>query len=257
MKCPKCGNIIRPQDTTPAADIARCKTCGFECPFRKTFIETVPLHCPKCTELIAPDSINLETDVARCSACNEVFTVLDLVEAGEARHFSENPPPGTWFEKTSDGFRAGSSTRQRGTVFLVVFLSAVSAIALLSVFAPLLDSSFTIAFTITGIIVFVISGLFWFFAALGTWGKVVVEVHDDRGSVFVGIGPLGRKKLFDWTGVSAIRQEESKRQYPGAQDYHLVIQAGRPIVFGSMLNALRRFFMLGVLRKMLAERDAA
>jgi len=139
----------------------------------------------------------------------------------------------------------------------VVFLSAVSAIALLSTFAPLLDSTFTIAFTIVGIIVFVIAGLFWFFAVLGTWGKVVVEVRDKRGRVFVGIGALGRTKHFDWTGVSAIRQEESRRQYPGAQDHHLVIQVGKPVVFGSMLNAMRRFFMLGVLRKMLAERDAA
>ena len=49
--------------------------------------------------------------------------------------------------------------------------------------------------------------VFWTIALMAVCGKVVVTVNGNEGTVFVGIGPLGWTRSFDWSAVTVIRQE--------------------------------------------------
>lgn len=256
VRCPKCGNAIRPQDTDPGSDIVRCNECGVKLPFRKTFIETTAMHCLKCSAVIPPENINHETYIAQCKACGEILPLLDIVEAEEVRNFLENPPDKTFFEKTPEGFRVSAGTQSPGALVLVIFLTIFSGGALVvPILLMLHEKEPDPLVVLVPAFLLAVSGIFWVTAAMMLGGKVVVEVKGDSGVVFTGVGLFGRKKRFNWSDISGFCQETAKWHGPGCSGTMIVAQGVEKLEFGSMLEGRRRLYLLGVLRKMLNERS--
>ena len=101
-----------------------------------------------------------------------------------------------------------------------------------------------------------VSLLFWATAAMMLGGKVVVKVEGNSGRIFVGVGPLGWKRNFNWSEVSGFRQQDAKWHGPGCSGMQIVAEEKRESAFGSMLDGRRRLFLLGMLRQMLAKRNS-
>ncbi len=255
MQCPKCGNVIRPQDTDPGSDTARCSKCGVRLPFRKTFIETTELHCLKCGKTILPENVNLQTYLAHCRGCGEAFPLLDIIEAEEVKNFLENPPDGTLFERTPGGFRVSASTKSPGAAGLVLFLILFSGGALITPVLFLMHGNEFHPFIILiPAFLLAVSGIFWALALMMLGGKVMAEVDGDAGRLFVGVGSFGRRKSFKWSDISGFRQQDAKWHGPGCSGMMIAAEGNRKLEFGRMLDGRRRLYLLGVLRKMLDER---
>jgi DNA-directed RNA polymerase subunit M/transcription elongation factor TFIIS len=256
MRCPKCGDVIRPQDTDPGNDTAHCKNCGVKLPFRETFIETTELHCLKCAAVIPPENINIETYTAQCKTCGEAFPLLDIIEAEEVKGFLENPPDGTWFEKTTDGFTLGASTRSSGAVPMFILFALLSAAALLvPVALAWHEAELSPRVIIVAVFFLAITVILLVTAVSIICGRLVVEVKGDSGVVFAGLGPFSRRKNFKWSDVTGFRQEDARRHGPSYFDIRMVAKGNSELEFGGMLDGRRRLYLLGVLRKMLSERD--
>lgn len=99
---------------------------------------------------------------------------------------------------------------------------------------------------------FVLIGLFvlsLFFMALG--GRVQVTIDRDAGTVFTGVGSIGRRQRFNALAVTSVRLYHSSGR--NGQNSHAVeINGARRIRFGSMLSAQRAQWLCAATRTILA-----
>lgn len=257
VRCPKCEQPIKLSDVNYSKNSALCKACGEKFCFSEAFARCAEAPCPRCGRLIGPDDINVHTDTALCKTCGDSFIFSDALAAQEAKDLVDNPPEGVWFEKTFDGFVAGASTRSRGAIWLVISLMLVTGFASLTVLASLkAKGTLNLGLTVAGVSFLAVAGVFWVSAVMMICGKVTVEVDGNRGKVFVGVGPLGWRKHFDWSGISGVRQQRAKWSGTGLYGFQIVLEGKKLIAFGSMLEGNRRLFVLGVLLRMLAGRKS-
>jgi hypothetical protein len=86
-------------------------------------------------------------------------------------------------------------------------------------------------------------------------GKTVVTVNTNEGTVFVGIGPLGWTRSFDWSSTTVIRQEGSGVRYLGADNGGILLEGTTRLQFGTNLTKTRRSFVLNALKYLKAGSD--
>ena len=216
------------------------------------------VRCPKCNRLLDSEDVNVGTDTAFCRDCDEAFALSKLVHREKAAAVDLNQPPkGTWFEKTFDGFIAGSTTRHPVAFILVPFMCVWSGGALGGIYgSQIATGEYSIILSLFGLPFVLGSVLFWSLALMAVCGKVTVTVDSHEGVVFTGVGSLGRRKRFNWFNMTAVREEASQMNRPGSRGSCVILEGKERIKFGSGVRDDRRYFLLQALRKMLSERDS-
>lgn len=124
-------------------------------------------------------------------------------------------PPGTWFQRSPDGFVVGATNRDV-TMALVL---AAPLVLMLGLFAAGLAQSFSedgrdfpgpsfnpwLAALILIPLCLLTLVLTWAVLQFLA-GKVVISGRGGAGQYFAGIGPIGRRVRFDWAGVAQVRE---------------------------------------------------
>ena len=212
--------------------------------------------CPKCRRSIDADDVNVATDVAVCRECNEVFVLSLLRDGGASEPLVDldAPPSGTWCRATLEGFEVGASTRHPIALFLVPLMIFVSGGSLGMYGSQIASGEFDLFMSLFGIPLLLISVIFWTFALMAVCGKVRVTVDGNRGEVFTGLGSVGRRRRFAWSEVATVKERPLDSHYPGSSGWAICLEGKRRIRFGTGLRKDRRYFLLLVLRKKLAER---
>jgi hypothetical protein len=101
---------------------------------------------------------------------------------------------------------------------------------------------------------FVLVGAGVLFATLAClFGSVRVIIQGERGRVRTGIGPLSFGKTFDALNVKSVAIGASTMKQNNRQQPQIVIEADRPVRFGTGLPKERRAWMVAALRKLLVE----
>jgi hypothetical protein len=210
------------------------------------------LTCPQCGSQIPLDDVNVTTNVALCRRCGQNWNYSELIADNAAERFdpqiSENPPAGAWYrELPPRGFEVGVSTRSSQFIFLVPFICIWSGISIGGIYGgQIAKRHFNPGQSLFGI-PFVIGTVYLCgTAVMAAAGKVVVTVDGDEGVVFTGVGPIGRRRRFNWYNVKSVRQTETKRSAR-----RITLFAGeKQIHFGGFGLKEERFnFLLGMLRK--------
>jgi hypothetical protein len=162
--------------------------------------------------------------------------------------YLRNPPSGAWYVPGEKGFAIGASTRSPIASMLVPFtcLFAVSTLGWLYG-TQIASGKFQLGTSLAGIPFVLVSIVFWTIALMAVSGKVVVTVNKNRGTVFVGIGPLGWKRFFDWSDVRVIQREGSGTDYLGADTGRILLEGTTQFRFGTNLTEKRRCFVLNAL----------
>jgi len=220
------------------------------------------LTCPQCSTTIEPADVNVATDVAFCRSCSKAFslssTVADraLSSLGLSRTPRQpidisNPPKGAWFHDLGSEFRFGASTRSFMALFLVPFMLVWSGGSIGGIYGSQINSGkFDLMLSLFGIPFLLGSIFFWAITLMSIWGKVEITIRGDEGTVFSGVGHIGRRKHFKCSDITIVREELQRTQ---KSSYHEVILEGATrIKFGSMLNEERRYFIMEVMRTMVA-----
>jgi hypothetical protein len=198
--------------------------------------------CPYCKIPIAPSDINVSAELALCRRCGNFhnFQAADVPEL-----VSSDPPPDAWFKETPTGFQVGCSAR-RYTAFQYVPL-AIGSLALSIGFYgfPLANEKFDLIVFLLGLPIVLGALILIAMALLRTCGTISVEVENNDGTIFTGVGGVGWRRHFAWNEVVEIRESINDQNRANAQ---LVLQSGRKINFAHEITPDRIQFLLTTLR---------
>jgi hypothetical protein len=222
-----------------------------------TCCELMNIACPSCRSAIAMDDVNVSTDIALCRGCGETFSLSAIVGgAGIDGPDLNAPPSGAWFEQLSRGFRVGASTRSWMALFLVPFTCVWAGMSLSGIYGKQITSRHFDPFSsLFGLPFLVGSIALVSMCAMTVAGKVELLQSEDRLSVFIGVGPLGWSRKFQWSDFSSAREDSRRTGFRwNGQGQAIVLEGKRRVALGSMWNEEKRYFVLSVLKKML--RDA-
>ncbi len=211
--------------------------------------------CPKCRKEIPLDDVNVAKDIALCRRCGESYPFSDLVDSAPVRSVDlANPPRGAWLVQNPPvGFEVGASTRSGVAFFLVPFMCVWSGFSLGGIYGTqIYKMEFNPMISLFGIPFLLGTAFFGSYALMTVCGKVVVRVAGDEAVVFVGVGPIGWRRCFNWRKVSSIKRTEKLNN--GNTSQRLTIEGEKRIDFGTGLKAERLDFMLGALQQMRARR---
>ena len=110
--------------------------------------------------------------------------------------------------------------------------------------SQIMHGKFDIMMSLFGI-PFLIGTLFLGSAAImSLFGRVDVSVVDNQGTVFVGVGPFGWTRRFDWSEITRIEEDLSSNASANNNRVVISLVGKTRLKFGSMLNESRRYYIL-------------
>ena len=89
------------------------------------------------------------------------------------------------------------------------------------------------------------------YAAYCLFGKVIITVEGNQGTVFVGVGNVGRRQRFDWSQVTAI--DDRHVVLPKFNFFEIVLSGPSQVRFGKRLSESQRIEVLRLLRSLLKQ----
>lgn len=194
--------------------------------------------CPSCRSPIPLDDINVPKDLALCRNCGKTSAFSSLCRLDSA----EIEPPKRVHTETD--FFDGSvkiTCRYLSLPFLLFFIPFMvfwSGFSIYNIygrqlmkgnFDPML-SLFGLPFAL-GTIVMI--GAIVFIAA----GKTTITLRRGEGSIFTGVGSLGRRRNFTCGIGTIVRIEQTTVQVNGRNKDCIIIQNGKDICrFGTLLS---------------------
>ena len=187
-----------------------------------------------------------------CSMCGvpiydvSVFRESTLCSGCRRRQAAEDsaplqmpaPVPGTWYEPLPDGFRLGASTRSGKGYFLIAFMVIFLGIMIRSGVSRE-------PFTVLIVSWFALAALWQ--CAMGLFGTVRLTRDGSAFTVFSGIGPLGRRRVYDWGDRTSVH-ERALPSGEGSAEQEIILVGGRRVAFGLALSDERRYFLREILR---------
>jgi hypothetical protein len=214
------------------------------------------ITCPKCGSSVPADRCNVATDVAVCARCNEAFAISALVAQGHVPDDFDihDPPAGAWFEDTGSGWQLGATTRSPFAFFMVPFMCVWSGFSLGGLYgSQIAHGQFNLFISLFGIPFLFGTVLFGCLALMMVCGHVLVTSDYEGGRVFVGIGPIGWTRRFDWAAIHAVAELPANYHQPGGDGRAIALIGQKRILFGSMLSEPRRYYLVQCLRQLLAD----
>lgn len=240
--------------------------------------------CPQCQQRIPGEDINVGKDIAYCRVCNLGHSFAALVQGEpveEAVDF-QRPPPGVWFHRSPLNTVIGASHRSlgaalgllaislfwNGIVSVFVALALSSTLHLLGVAVPewfpapkMNQSDMGWGMTIflwlflTPFMLIGLGMILGFLSCLG--GRTEVRITPTGGTLFGGIGPVGRRRRFTPHDVKSVTVDRSishgrRRQQTRQSQIVITLQDGSTLKLGSGLEERRLRFMAAALRTVLS-----
>jgi len=249
--------------------------------------------CTRCQRVIPAEDINVARDVAFCRLCNLSHSLAELVNerAAEREERDETdltrPPPGAWYRYDGLATVIGGTHRSsgqaahllffatfwNGILSVFVLLNLASTIRLLGGKPPawfpdpimdgdLLGVGMTIFLWIF-LLPFIVVGLSLAAGLVNAIaGRTEIRFDEFRGTVFTGVGPIGRRQPFEVGSVRKVRCEEDgvevySRTHQRRERIVLELEGGERIRFGAALPEPRRRFVTAALRRTLLRSRSA
>ncbi len=240
--------------------------------------------CTRCQRVIPAEDINVARDVAFCRGCNITHSLAELMsERAEERDDAADltrPPPGAWYRYDGVATVIGAAHRSSaaaGLLFFAVFWNGGVAVFVLLNLAstirllggnppdwfpdPIMDGKFLgLGMTIflwifllpfIGVGLALAAGL-----VSAVAGRTEVRFDEVRGTVFTGVGPIGRRRWFEVAAVRKVRCQqidaEGYGRSRGRQEGIVIeLEGGERIEFGAGLSDAGRRFVASALRQTL------
>jgi hypothetical protein len=216
------------------------------------------IHCPTCRQAIPATQMNAAADTAVCAQCDEAFSLSNIIATGggAAGFDIHNPPPGASFQETVGGWELASTTKSKMAWFLVPFMLVWSGGSLGGIYgSQIMKGEFDLQSSLFGIPFLIGTLIFGSLAAMTVFGRVVVSLDRNEGTIFTGIGPIGWTRRFDWNSITKIEEDFSSFHNSNQQSRVISLVGQSKISFGSLLTEERRYYLLQSLRQLLAARS--
>lgn len=205
------------------------------------------VNCQKCSRRIDSDQINVQKDTAYCDRCGKLFALSSLLHSSVNSDFDINEKVrGTLFTTRGGDWVVEASHRSLMALFFVPFTLVWSGGSLGGIYgSQLLSGQFNLEQSLFGIPFLIGSVVLIALCLMSLFGRTVVSSERGKGLVFMGVGPLGWYRRFDWADIS--RVEEVIRH----QNSHLVLEGKKRLGFGWGLTSGKRYFVANAIRSRL------
>ena len=211
------------------------------------------MNCPKCNQEISGDQINIQQDLAYCGKCKKAVRISDYIHNVDDDFDIKLAPVGAWVREEKKQLVIGAAMRSPFTFFMVLFMIVWTCGALGGIYGyQILTSKFDLIMTLFGIPFIIATVYFWILTIMSIWGKVELTIDKRGGTIFRGIGSVGRSKNFRWTEVSTIKQRNSYRRTVSTYGSSIMLEGKRNILFGMGLKYERLYYLLRAMKIILA-----
>ncbi|WP_075348626.1 hypothetical protein [Algoriphagus marinus] len=203
------------------------------------------MNCPICKSALQTENLNIATDTGLCTECKHIFKVSELLNPVIDPKFDiKNGPKGTWLRAEINELIVGGSTRSVMAFFLVPFMIIWTSLSVGgTLFAAFSDGAVNWFLVLFSIPFLAGAVLFWSIALMFIWGKVEVQLHKTGGTIFTGLGKIGRRKHFTWQEVDRVGITPTLKTSKGYSGGGLFLEGpNRRIDFGSFLNAEKKIY---------------
>ncbi len=211
--------------------------------------------CPSCSREVPLSDINVGADTALCRACGKLFAASALAGGSPAPRVDlMSPPAGISVERLGGQTVISATTRSPMALFFIPFMLVWSGFSLGGIYGTQIQTGvFDPVQSLFGIPFLLGTVALGSSALMTVMGRVLVRISGNEGSVFTGIARLGWERRFRTADITRVEERLSVFQY-GAQNFHqIALEGRRRIVFGSLLNDERRYFVMNALRQILLE----
>ena len=206
------------------------------------------MACPACHTDIAPENVSVLRDLAACRGCQRDFSYAELAADDDIRHVDlHHPPAGAWFLPRANGFSVGVSLRSARGLFLVPFTVAWVAFPVGGLIGAELAGGQVQLRTLLFALPFMAVVLAWL-SLLSLCGRLTFTADGATASVFTGVGPLGYRRSFRWSYVSAALCKV-RIGNGGRLTHYISLRGDTAIDLAHGLPEERRLFLLAVLRQ--------
>ncbi len=210
----------------------------------------ITVTCVECSEphRVRDDAVGKQLV---CKGCGKSLTVEAPAQIDD-RLDQQPTSQGVAWESTGKGWRLIASKR---SIFEVVTMLAICLVVLVGLGSsiPLLRAAWNspegwliLAFCLP------LSILSAYQTAFALCGKIVITVEGHRGTVFTGVGVVGRRQPFDWSQTTSVDDECIPAGRSGFA-YEIVLDGPTQIRFGRSLPEKQQREVLLVLRRMLRQ----
>jgi hypothetical protein len=246
--------------------------------------------CPRCHQPLPFAELRVADDLAPCPACGETHRLSQLLASAEklaaAREheteISSEPPSGAWRRFEADGVRLGATHRSlavaalmlgsalfwNGIVTLFVIVATISTLRHFGFEPPLGTGPFRfepgdtpsgggLLFLWLFLTPFMFVGACLIVAFLNALcGRTEIRLTANSGTLFSGVGPLGRTRRFDPATARSLRPEFKISASDGDENVTATVlvlecEGAKPLRFASSLSETRRRFLEANLRELL------
>jgi len=216
---------------------------------------TMDIRCPTCGKRIALEDINPSKDAALCRRCRRTHSLASLRNPDRAD--VNVTPSGARFELRPGGFIAQATTRSWQALFLVPFTCVWVGGSVGMIYGrQLIQWRFDQEASLLGLPFLGGSVLLVLYCMVAVAGVVRVTREAEELEIFTGVGAIGWRRRYCWSDIRTVKEEVR----PGTgrrgrnQTRHIVLDGNTRATFGSMLSNERRYFLIKVIRRMLAAR---
>jgi hypothetical protein len=223
------------------------------------------MKCPNCKSEIVQQDINIQADIAQCVSCSTVFIISSTFNSSDNSNYLfdnqieegfelSKPPSGAWVKKGRENLIVGATTRSAIAFVLVPFMLVWSGGSIGGIYGTqVVSGEFSLFMSLFGIPFLIGSVIFWKLAFMAIWGKVVVTLDKEGGTIFTGIGSLGKTKKFVWSDISSVKEETSicYNRKGSRATTKIYLEGQKRVGFGSPLSEERRYYVLQSIKRIL------
>jgi hypothetical protein len=255
LRCPRCDTPFHADLVDRDLDLAHCIECDAD--FCVSTGEPVDdatetgdaerFDVDGSTE--SPSSESAQGDIDAESTPEESTPSTIPAPVGEVN--INLPPAGAWIDNEVGGLLVGAKLRSRGGYVALAIASIWTFLWLGGFFALGIDEDGSIDWSLLLMMIpFELVSLALFpLAIYMTLGHIRVFVTRNESYIYSGVGPIGRKRYFEWDLVSDVVYEAAG-VVNGRPTYRVrLIGPEPPVTFGKLLPDDRKAFVAAVLLK--------
>jgi hypothetical protein len=203
-------------------------------------MQNSPYTCPFCRAGIGMNDVNVATDVALCRSCGKTMSFAMI--AGPAQidmDLLDKPPKGIKVQREYGGGTAISYHRLSPALFfLIPFTAAWSGFSMAGIYgSQLREGKFDMAASLFGLPFLFGTCVLLTVIAYLLFGKLMVAMRDGKGLVFVGIGPIGWTRRFQYDRSSIVSMRLTNISHNHVRQQGICVRTdGKDFTFGTMLK---------------------
>lgn len=200
--------------------------------------------CNTCNQRIGSENINAAKDTAFCRSCESLTSLSLLLESKPSNSFDvHSPVSGTSVDDRGYRWAVSGLHRSWTTLFLIPFTLVWAGGSLSGIYGEqLVAGEFDIERSLFGVPFLIGSVVLITVCLMSLFGRTLVSVENGKALIFIGIGPVGWYRRFDWRSIDRVVEETS------GPYRHISLEGEKRLNLGWGLSEERQYYIANFLR---------